>query len=367
MSQLISILLPDLTGGGAERVNLDLAHEFNRQGYTVEFVLMRFEGELLVEALAAFRVFDLGTSRARQVPLALAGYLRRNRPDALLVAMWPLTVLAPIGRALSRHRCKLLVSEHAIISAQYKTFGLIHNLLLRISTALGYRMADARVGVSTGVVRDIAQLAQMPMGRFDVIYNPVPSRPNPGPQALASADSLWAVPPGVRILSVGRFKAVKNHPLLLRAFAKLAQRSGARLMFLGTGAGEVTLRALAEELGIADQVIFAGFQHDPTPFYRTADLFVLSSDYEGFGNVIVEALACGTPVVSTNCPCGPAEILDNGRFGRLVPVGDADALGSSLIAELDAQFCSASLIRRAADFSPEIAAYKYLKLINLKV
>ena len=125
------------------------------------------------------------------------------------------------------------------------------------------------------------------------------------------------------------FKHQKNHALLLRAFA-LLERPDARLMLLGNGELEPDLRRLAAELGIADRVIFAGFHPDPTPFYRTADLFVLSSDYEGFGNVIVEALACGTPVVSTDCPSGPAEILADGEFGALVPVGDAQALARAI-------------------------------------
>lgn len=359
----IAILLPDLRGGGAERVNLDLAHEFARQGHQVEFVLMRVEGEFLCEAQASFSVVDLGAARARQVPLALAIYLRRNRPNALLAAMWPLTVLAPIGRTLSGHRCKVLVSEHAIISAQYRTWGRAHGLALRTSTALGYRMADARVGVSAGVVRDIAGLALMHEAQFAVINNPVANRPDPDIQITAAVHDLWSTPTGARILTVGSFKAVKNHPLLLRAFSRLAQLPSARLMFLGAGVGEAALRALADELGIADRVIFAGFHPDPTPFYRTADLFVLSSDYEGFGNVIVEALASGTPVVSTDCPSGPSEILEGGRYGTLVPVGDEQALAKAIEAALSNKHDPERLRQRAMDFAPEIAAARYLELL----
>lgn len=359
----ILIVLPDLRGGGAERVNLDLAHEFARQGHTVEFVLMRVNGELLGEAKAAFEVVDLGTPRARQVPLALARYLRRNRPDALLAAMWPLTVLAPIGRALSGYRCKVLVSEHNTLSVQYGTWGRVHNLLMRSSMALGYRMADARVGVSAGVAKDVAQLAWLPDDGFDVIHNPVARRPDPDPKALEVAQALWQVSPGARILTVGSFKAQKNHPLLLRAFARIVQSPMARLMFLGAGAGEAALREMAQELGIADRVIFAGFHADPTPFYRTADLFVLSSDYEGFGNVIVEALACGTPVVSTDCPSGPSEILEGGEYGTLVPVGDVHALVDAIDAALSKTHDQARLRNRALDFAPEIAAGRYLELL----
>ena len=142
-------------------------------------------------------------------------------------------------------------------------------------------------------------------------------------------------------------------------------RPDARLVLLGQGQNEAMLRALADELGIADRVIFAGFHPDPSPFYATADLFVLSSDYEGFGNVIVEALSFGLPVVSTDCPSGPAEILGNGRWGRLVPVGDAAALAGAMREALASPVDREALKRRAADFSPEIAARKYLDLLGL--
>ena len=136
-------------------------------------------------------------------------------------------------------------------------------------------------------------------------------------------------------------------------------------MLLGEGHNHAMLRALAGELGIADHVIFAGFHADPSPFYATADLFVLSSNHEGFGNVIVEALHFGLPVVSTDCPSGPAEILCSGRWGRLVPVGDADALARAMDEALGAAVDCEALKRRAADFSPEIAARKYLDLLGL--
>jgi glycosyltransferase involved in cell wall biosynthesis len=361
---MISILLPDLRGGGAERVNLDLAHEFARAGHEVEFVLMQARGELLEEAKASFPVVDLATPRARSLPLALARYLRRRRPDALLAAMWPLTVIAPLAQRLSGHRCKVLVSEHNTLSVQYGEWGRLHRVALRASMALGYRLAAHRVGVSSGVVNDIAALSGLRADAFDVIHNPVPPRPDPPASALQEAESLWSGPAGARIVTVGSMKAQKNHPLLLRAFARL-DRPDARLMFVGDGAGRDALLSLARDLGVADRVILAGFRPDPTPFYKTADLFVLSSDYEGFGNVIVEALACGTPVVSTDCPSGPGEILDGGRYGRLVPVGDAAALAGAMAAALGEMSDRDALIRRADDFAPQIAAGRYLNAIEI--
>lgn len=346
-----------------ERIRLVLAHEFIKQGHTVEFVLMRCEGELLAEAQADYPVIDLCVDRFRQVPLALARYLRRNRPDALLAAMWPLTVLAPIGKVLSGHRCQVVVSEHNTLSVQYATWGRVHKLFMAISMALGYRMANARVGVSAGVVQNIAQLASLPVNGFNVIHNPVARRPVPDSHNLAAAHTLWRGELGTRVLTVGSFKAQKNYDLLLRAFAKIIHLPAARLMFVGSGAGEVKLRGLAEKLGILDRVIFAGFHHDPTPFYHTADLFVLSSNYEGFGNVIVEALASGTPVVSTNCQSGPSEILEGGLYGSLVPVGDVEALADAISAALSKKHDQSRLRKRALDFEPEIAAAHYLGLL----
>lgn len=361
---VISILLPDLRGGGAERVSLVLAYEFKRLGHQVEFVLLQAHGELLAEAEAAFSVVDLNCPRARNLPLALSRYLRRARPNAILAGMWPLTTIAPIARRISGHRCKVLVSEHGILSAQYASWGRAHRLSLRSSVALGYRMADARVGVSGGVTKDMASLAGMPSASFEVIHNPVPPRSMPSEACIRRAEALWGIPSGARIVHVGSLKSVKNHPLLLCSLAQMTAPD-ARLMLVGTGKRETDLHALAADLGIADRVIFAGYHPDPTPFYRTANLFVLSSDYEGFGNVIVEAMACGTPVVSTNCPSGPAEILENGRYGRLVPVNDPAALAEAMEATLTETPDRPALQKRAAGFSPAIAARQYLDLLDM--
>ncbi len=359
----IAILLPDLGGGGAERVCLVLAREFAAWGYDVTFVLMQARGDFLVEAEARFPVIDLGAPRVRAALLPLIRYLRTRRPDAVMAALWPLTTLAPLAIRLSGHRCKLLISEHAILSAQYREWSALVRLLLRASTAAGYRLSDHRVGVSAGVAADMSTLSGIRPDRITVIHNPVPAGPEPDEAALQEADRLWGAPKGSRILTVGKLKAVKNQALLLRAFAQL-NRPEARLMLVGEGEEREALQLQAENAGIADRVIFAGFRTDPTPFYRTADVFVLSSNSEGFGNVIVEALACGTPVVSTDCSAGPAEILEGGRYGSLVPVGDAEALANTIKATLAQPAPSDARRARAATFSPEQAAKAYLDLIG---
>ncbi len=165
------------------------------------------------------------------------------------------------------------------------------------------------------------------------------------------------------MLTVGSFKEQKNQQLLIRAFARLTQTTDATLMLLGEGDLGPGLKELASALGVSNRVLFPGFHPDPTPFYRTADLFVLSSDYEGLPTVIIEALASGVPVVSTDCPSGPFEILRGGEFGTLVPVGDEVALANAMEQALSTPSDPDRLRRRALDFSPEVAARRYLDLL----
>jgi glycosyltransferase involved in cell wall biosynthesis len=197
--------------------------------------------------------------------------------------------------------------------------------MLKASIALTYPLANARVAVSIGVADDLAALSGISRCSISVIYNPLPTRP----EALtddAEAEAVWRGWRGPRIINVGRFKAQKNHALLIRAFKRVLAEHDARLLILGTGELFEATAAVARAEGVADKVLMPGVVLNPTPYYRSSDLFVLSSDYEGFGNVIIEALACGVPVVSTNCRSGPSEILEHGRYGRLVPVGDEKAL-----------------------------------------
>jgi len=364
VKRLISILLPNLVGGGVERVRIVLAHELARAGTDVEFVLMQARGQLLEEVQASFSVVDLKSLRARNLPRSLFRYLRHRRPDALLVAMWPLTAIAPLAARLSGHRGTGVMCEHNTLSVQYGHWGRLHRLFLRTSMALGYRLADSRIGVSAGVVRDIAALSCVRPDSFEVVHNPLPPRAEPPPEAFERAEKLWAGPRGHRVVTIGSMKAQKNHPLLMKAFKKV-DHEDARLMFVGDGKGRDTLIALARELCIAERVIVAGFHADPTPLYNTADVFVLSSDYEGFGNVIIEALASGTPVVSTDCPSGPAEILEQGRYGQLVPVGNADALASAITQTLESPAEPARLKARASEFDPAVAARAYLNLLRV--
>lgn len=362
MSSIV-ILLPNFRGGGAERVNLDLAHGLAKQGHQIEFVLLCAEGVFLEEAAAAFNVVDLKVKHTRQALLPLARYLRQKRPDALIASMWPLTTCAAFASALARQGTRVLLVEHGTLSRQYRDWGLLHDLLLRSSLALGCRLADAVASVSRGAAEDLAKQAFFPPERVHVLHNPIPQRSLPATAAMADMQALWPATGGPKIITVGSFKREKNHALLLQAFALLPGEINARLMILGEGALRPDMEAQARALGIDGRLAMPGFFTDPTPFYASADLFVLSSNYEGFGNVIVEALACGKPVVSTDCPSGPREILADGQFGRLVSVGDAHALASAMVETLQATHDPDALKARAQEFSVEKAVGRYLELL----
>jgi glycosyltransferase involved in cell wall biosynthesis len=356
----IAMLMPDLRGGGAERVQLALARQFLAPGFAVDLLVMRTSGELRDAVPEGVRLVDLQAPRTRQLLPALRRWLAAEEPDALMAAMWPLTSIAILARRLSGAKTRILVSDHNNLVAQHAHRGRAYRWLMAASMRATYGAADARVAVSAGIADGLARLSGLSRPSFTVIHNPVEQQGAADP--AFDAEAAWGVPPGARILTVGRMKPQKNHALLLSAFGRL-DRPDTRLAILGDGRSRAETLARIEKLGLSGRVLTPGFVADPRPWMASADLFVLSSDYEGFGNVLVEAFGAGLPVVSTDCPSGPAEILDHGRYGALVPVGDADALASAIDAALASAHDRAALVRRAAEFAPDVAARRYLALL----
>jgi glycosyltransferase involved in cell wall biosynthesis len=351
----LALLLPDMGGGGAERVALRLAEDFVARGHLVDVVLLRAEGALLPLLPPQVRVVDLKAPRIRSALRPLVRYLREEKPFALQALMWPITSLAVMARALARSPTRLVLAEHTTLSRHYAHFGRPRRLLQRASIRFFYPRAEALVTVSEGSAADLARLSGLARARFEVIYNPV--RPQDESPAPARASAIPT------ILSVGSLKPEKNQALLIRAFARVAARREARLTIVGAGPLEAELKRVAEEEGVAGKVTFPGFTTDPSPTYRAADLFVLSSDYEGYPLVLIEALWAGLRIVSTDCESGPREILDNGRFGRLVPVGDAASLATAVEDALDSPVDPRLLRARAEALSGPDTSDRYLALM----
>jgi glycosyltransferase involved in cell wall biosynthesis len=376
---------------------LSLARGFVDRGHRVSLVLCRLEGPLLervpdrveligLEAVPALQarawafaadpggagvmlkpiLFALKSHRVLRHLPGLTRYLRQERPTALLSAMPYPNLTAVWARRLAAVPTRVVVSERNTLSRSIADDRRWRKRFLAPLLGRGYSAADHIIAVSDGVADDLSSSAGLPREGITTVYNPVVT-PDLVTRSEAPLDHRWFEPgaPPV-VLAAGRLVPQKDFPTLLRAFARLRATRPARLMILGQGRGSkpaTALRALARELGVAEDVTLPGFVDNPFAYMARASVFVLSSAWEGLPGVLIQALACGCPVVSTDCPSGPPEILANGRFGPLVPAGDDAAMASAIAASLDDPPDPAALRRRAEAFSMERAVDAYLNIL----
>lgn len=360
MSASIAIVLPHLGGGGAERLHVYLANDWVTCGFSVEFILLRKEGELLSLLAPEIKVTDLGAARIRDALLPLAAYIRKTKPDVILAAMWPLTSAVVCSWLLSGMTGRLFISDHENLSYAYLGRNRIKSGYLKHLIRLTYPKATGVIAVSCGVKADLCALGGLSDKVVRVIYNPAATGASPDRISGVEREKLWGRGYKNHILAVGRLSEEKDFKTLICAFALLPGELHAKLVILGDGPSREELKSSVTELGLDERIALPGFVRDTYPMYRSADLFVLSSLWEGFGNVIVEALECGVPVVSTRCPGGPAEILEDGRYGLLVPVGDKVALAAAMVRSLSEEHDREALMMRAQDFSVRKISDQYL-------
>jgi glycosyltransferase involved in cell wall biosynthesis len=389
----IAIFMRSMQGsGGAERAMLNLADGLVSQGQRVDMVMARRTGHFLNEIQPDIRVVDLKVRSARgsltSLPRlgtdacfwarmvfapkphfvlgalpGLVSYLRREKPDVVISAMDYPNAVAIKAAALAGTGVPVIATVHNTLSAE-----VANTKRRRIRAQLDvvrrfYPRAEALVAVSRGVAEDLAQVLGS-ADRIGTIYNPVVS-PDMEMKAANPLNHPWFAGDGPPvILAVGGFKPQKDFATLFRAFAIARRERPLRLLVLGEGKLRPDLTHLAGKLGITDDLLMPGFVDNPYQYMAQASLMVVSSIYEGLSMVLVEALACGCPVVSTDCPSGPAEILDHGRYGKLVPVRDENALARAMLQSLEAGCDRELLITRARDFSVEQAARQYRDVIE---
>lgn len=358
----LAIYLPDLSGGGAERLHVRLAPLFLAAGYRVTLLLDRVQGELLPTVTEGCAVVGLGAGRQLKALPKLASYLRREKPDILVANMEHMNVMAVLAKRLTRAKTRIVVTQHNAFSEQVRRPSWQFRILPALYKAV-LPSADAVVCVSAGVADDLAAAASLPRAGMDVVYNGVVTADFEA-RAAQAVDHPWLDGSRPGVVAAGRLVPQKDFATLIRAFATVAPASAARLVIFGEGPLRGELDALIAQLDLRDRVELAGFTENLPALLRAADLFVLSSRFEGFGNVVAEALACGTPVVSTDCPHGPSEILEGGAFGRLMPVGSAEALASAILAELAAPTPPERCRHRGAQFSVQACADQYLALFD---
>ncbi len=357
----LAFLLPDMTGGGAERVALRLIEDFLVKGHEIDLVLASAHGELMALLPPQVRVVDLKAPRLRSAVRPLVRYLREEKPHAMQISMWPLTALGLVARRLARSRTRIVLSDHATLSKHIPPSARARYFALTRSVRFIYPWAEARVLVAQQAADDLARISGIDRSSLEVIYNPVsapPERIAPTPEVEAAwGDSEK------RILTVGKLKDQKNHALLIRSFARAFRGTRTGLTILGDGPLRPKLEALVEAEGMAGQIRLPGFTTEPWPYYASADLFALSSDYEGYPLVLIEALRSGLPIVSTDCESGPREILDGGQYGALIPVGDEAALAEAMKSALARPHDTAALRARAEALSGQATSDRYLELM----
>ena len=396
----IAVLAASLAGGGAERVALTVARGLAKRRHRVDLLLGELECDYPDEAADAtannIRFFSVYPAAGRtwqtairpkpptwrdrfsRISLAIAAaplqrqvlksppwperarlvaaYIDRERPDALLAVNEHEAVSAALARRLARHPVRMVATLNgARVDDEWR--------IRRFRAS--YPFVDVAVGVSRGVSGLLADVVGVPRGQIRTIHDPVFS-PELLEKAVEPVSHPWLGGDVPVVLTAGSLRTEKDYPTLLRAFSRLVSRRPARLVVLGEGVLLAKLRTQTEELGIDGQVDFAGFVRNPFAYMARADLFVLSSRFEGLPGVLIQAMATGCPVVSTDCPHGPAEILERGKYGPLVPVGDDDALSEAMRRTLDAPPAADALRTRAAFFSVDRSVDAYEALLTGK-
>jgi len=329
----IALFTATMGGGGAERAVVRLATGLAERGYATDLVLARDDDDAgyLAELSDRVRVIRLGAPHALLASRALVRYLRRERPQALLAALDYINVIALAATRLSRTGTRVVVCEHNTLSVQSRNSSQRRERLLPALVRHTYLWADEIVAVSDGVADDLASTAALARERVTVINNPV-IVPGMIEMARRPCEHPW-LRPGHAVpvaLAVGRLTPQKGFDTLIRAFAEVRRCRDARLLILGEGPERGRLEGVIADAGLAQDVQLAGWVENVYAYLSRADAFVLSSRWEGLPTVLIEALFCAVPIVATDCPSGSSQILDGGRFGRLVPVEDVAALAAAL-------------------------------------
>jgi len=359
----VSLLATSMRGGGAERVLADLANEFSRIGLEVDMVLMRAEGPYLNRLSKEINVVDLKAKHIYYDGLPrFIKYIAHTKPEALLSTINHTNIVAILSKQITNVKTKIVVTEvNHLTSALENAESIKKKVLLPLLIKNLYKKADFVVAVSKGVAEDLVKLANLDPQKVKIIYNPLPNDLWTKAEELVEHPWLSEQKEPV-IVSVGRLVKQKDYGTLIRAFAIVRKERKGKLIILGEGKERWELEKLIRSLNLEDDVDMPGFVDNPYKYMRKATVFVLSSIFEGFANVVAEALACGVPVVATDCPSGPREILENGKYGFLVKPRDYEGMAEKIIKIIDGH--RFYVPKEAIDkFRIEFVAKEYLKLL----
>lgn len=359
----VAIFMPSLHGGGAERAMLVFAGELLSRGYEVDLVLANKEGALVPLVPKGARIVDCKCRRMLHVFPKLAKYLRTNTVVAVYSTITHANIMAALtSRAVGLKVPVVVRQSNAPLSERGP--GISHLVSKRLIPVV-YTGASSVIAVSDGVRSELVSMQPKLSGAIKVLPTPVLTTQILRQGEEAPAHRWFAERNTPIVLSAARLERHKGMLELVRAFADVRETREARLVIIGEGSARRELEAEVSRLGLGNQVDLPGFQGNPFSFINHANLFVLNSYYEGLPNVLIQAMGFGTPVVSTDCRSGPAEILDGGRLGRLIPVGSHEQLVRSILESLDLPKHEAARESAWNRFGAEAATSAYLACAGL--
>jgi Glycosyltransferase len=332
----ISLAMPSFNGGGAQRVMINVAKGLRDRGYEVEFVVLNASGPMRGDVPPEVAVVSLEKAHARGALMAARRYLREKNPDLMITNLPHISALMRAAATVANYRKPIVPVLHNTFSIQFNRAKGLRRWVVKKSACYVLKRAPLVVAVSQGVKDDAVEHAGLAPERCEVIYNPVINADvlEMGRQPF---DHPWLGQEGEApvLCAVGRLTHQKDYPTLLKAFRSVKQARQAKLLILGEGELRGSLGELVDRLGLGDAVDLLGFLGNPHACVTKCRGLVLSSRWEGLGNVLIEALAVGTPVASTDCPSGPKEILENGKWGYLAKPGDENDLAAAMMQLID--------------------------------
>jgi len=362
----LAIFLATSGHSGVDRVAKNLIMELARRGIKVDLLHVAGHGPFLEDSYPNLRIVELGVSHVNSALPAVIRYLKRENPPALLSDKDRVNRVAIWARSLSGVNTRLVVRIGTTVSENLARRDLFHRWFQYYSLRHFYKKAETVIVPSRGVAKDLRKIAPKLEDRLKVIPSPVVG-PHLEHLARHPVEHPWIPPDTIPvILGVGELCARKDFSTLIKAFAKVRKRKTCRLIILGEGRQRAHLSGLICDLQVDSEVSMPGFVNNPYAYMNRASLLTLSSNCEGSPVVLIEALALGVPVVSTDCPSGPREILENGRFGRLTPVGDAEVLAEAILETLESPPDTEFLKTAALRYSVEECADRYLSALGFQ-
>lgn len=365
-SNLISIFIPNLTGGGAEHVAVRIANKLAAQGDSVDLVLAQVKGDYLSEVNGKVKIINLncsdGFSTIKSFP-KLIRYLRNNKPSVLFSTLFRANTIAALAVKLSSVNTKLVLRHPNMLYPEGKKDLSFYSMLSKKSAIWAAEKASLVVLTSQAMKRELLKHSSIDSSRVIIIYNPVPIKEIQH-KAKNESGHDWLDNKKIPvILAVGRLTYQKNFDSLIKAFAELRKKYESRLIILGEGDERIRLEYLTKELNIHEFVSMPGFSNNPYSYMYRSDVFVLSSRWEGFPNVLVEAMACGVKVVATDCPGGAAEILEYGKYGELIDVDSTDDIVGAIDKVLSGRSQNNAVVR-VQDFNIDTIGEKFLSAFH---